>query len=378
MPETFVLVNGSADQAPPTGVLKAPEGQSQVSLYARIMDKAPIHTFPTGTQAELISWQPGYAQVNIGGAAGYVSADRFELSGEITAQLKPAWVYGFDSWHLGYGDYYTQYIAWFNEMSDRYGSYDMWSNELKVEATRVQREYGLLNAGDPVYVQPQEGDITEEEAIAIGKQLTGDTGAADENGIPYYVWQAHFMYTEGQDEEPYWMLRAWATHTDMDRQNVRLTRTGELIDITPFRDDPDQHSPYYSIGLMLLNGESEEFLPLSVRSACDPEGCPPLKEGWKSEEEVRAIALQAIEDALGADKRAAVEDRFEVYASYYNYGKYEETDAEDRIFWTVRCINRMPGENEEIQVMVNMDGSLRGEPIDNWYGTLDFTPGGNG
>jgi hypothetical protein len=115
-----------------------------------------------------------------------------------------------------------------------------------------------------------------------------------------------------------------------------------------------------------------------VRSACDPEGCPPLKEGWKTEEEVRAIALQAIEDAFGADKRAAVEDSFEIYASYYNYGKYEVTDTEDRIFWTVWCINRMPGEIEEIQVMVNMDGSLRGEPIDNWYGTLDFTPGGNG
>ena len=118
--------------------------------------------------------------------------------------------------------------------------------------------------------------------------------------------------------------------------------------------------------------------PPAVRSAYDPEGCPPLQDGWKTEAEVRSIAMDTIEAAFGADKRAAVEDKFEVYASYYNYGRVEDNAAEERIFWTVHCVNRTPGEAEDIEVQINMDGSLRIEPIDNYYGDIDFTPGGNG
>ena len=129
---------------------------------------------------------------------------------------------------------------------------------------------------------------------------------------------------------------------------------------------------------MILYGEMEYTWPAAVRTAYDPIGCPPLQDGWTTEEAAKAIALNAIETAYGSEKRDAVEAGFDVYASYYNYGRFDESDTEDRVFWTVRCINRTPGEAEEIQVMVNMDGTLRGEPIDNYYGDLDFTPGGNG
>ena len=110
----------------------------------------------------------------------------------------------------------------------------------------------------------------------------------------------------------------------------------------------------------------------------DPEHCPPLQEGWITEEEARAIALTAIDNHLGAEKLAKIQDDFSVYASYYNYGKFDENDLEDRIFWTVRYVNTTPGDAEEIQVHINMDGSLRGEPIDEYYGDIDFTPGSNG
>ena len=263
-------------------------------------------------------------------------------------------------------------------MENRYGSYDFWSNELKAIMTDMQRDYGLLQPGDTAFTLPQEGDISAEEAIAIGRQLIHDDGSVDELGIPYYAWQAYFTYTAGKDEAPHWLLRAWATHTDMDRQNIRLTRAGELMDITPFRDDPKQHSAYYSIALNVLYGEAEYTWPAAVRTACDPEHCPPLQDGWKTEEEVRAIALGAIEEAFGAEKLNMVKTSFETFASYYNYGKFDENDPEDRIFWTVRFINQEPGNAEEIQVLVNMDGTLRGEPIDDYYGDADFTPGGNG
>ena len=378
MPETFVELGGVSVQETPKGTLKVAEGQTQVPMYSRITDRAPTHTFEAGREAELISWQPGYAQISVGGYTGYVAADQLLLSPEITASLSPAWMYGFDSWRLGYGEHYRQYLAWFGEMENRYGSNDFWSNENKALMTDMQREYGLLQPGAAAFTLPQEGDITADEAIAIGKRLISDNGGTDELGIPYYAWQAYFMYTAGRDEEPYWMLRAWATHTDMDRQNIRLTRTGELMDISSFRDDPHPDKPYYSISLNVLYGETEEMWPPAVRSAYDPEGCPPLRDGWKTEAEVRSIAMDTIEAAFGADKRAAVEDKFEVYASYYNYGRAEANAAEERIFWTVHCVNRTPGEAEDIEVQINMDGSLRVEPIDNYYGDIDFTPGGNG
>ncbi len=379
MPEAFVDAGGNGAEAFPRGVLRAAEGQAVVPMYDRITDKAPAHTIESGREAELISWQPGYAQVRIGGQYGYVDTDQFILSGEIMAQLAPEWMYGFDSWRLGYGEYYNQYYAWFGEMEYRYGSFDMWSNELKAAATRVQRDYGLLQPGDPVYVLPGEGDITAEEAIAIGKRLIGDDGGTDELGVPFYTWQAHFMYTEGEEPEPGWTLRAWATHTDMDRWNIRLTRRGELVgDPRPYRDVQHPTTPYYSVALMLLYGEMEDIWPAAIRTAFDPEGCPPLREGWKTEEEIRRIAMDALESAFGAEKRASVEARFDIYASYYNYGRFDENDPEERIFWTVRCVNRTPGEAEEIQVRVNMDGTLREEPIDDYYGDIDFSPGGNG
>lgn len=380
LPETFVTIGQSdiSSDAIPKGILKSTESGNYVSLYARITDKTPFSTAESGREAELISWQPGWAQVRFGGRTGYVAADQLTLGEEITARLNPKWISGFDSWRLGYGDYYHQYLAWFGEMENRYGSTDFWSNDLKAMMTDMQRDYGLLQPGDTAFTLPKEGDISAEEAVAIGKRLIGDDGSTDELGIPYYAWQAYFTYTSGKDETPYWMLRAWATHTDMDRQNVRLTRTGELIGINPFRDDPDQHSTYYSIALDVLYGEDETVWPASVRTAYDPEHCPPLQEGWITEEDAKAIALTAIENHLGAEKLAKVQADFSVCASYYNYGKFDENDLEDRIFWTVRYVNTAPGDAEEIQVHINMDGSLRGEPIDDYYGDIDFTPGGNG
>ncbi len=380
LPETFVTVGQSdiSADAIPKGILKANDGGNYVSLYAHITDKTPFFTIESGREAELISWQPDWAQVRISGKTGYVSADQLALSDEITARLNPKWMYGLDSWRLGYGDYYDQYLAWFGEMENLYGSTDFWSNELKALMTEMQREYGLLQSGDTAFTLPEESDISAEEAIAIGKRLIGDDGSTDDLGIPYYAWQAYFTYIAGKNEAPYWMLRAWATHTDMDRQNIRLTRTGELMGITPFRDDPDQHSTYYFIALDVLYGEDETIWPAAVRTAYDPEHCPPLQEGWITEEEAKAIALNAIENHLGAEKLAEVQAGFSVYASYYNYGKFDENDAEDRIFWTVRYVNTTPGDAEEIQVHIDMDGSLRGEPIDDYYGDIDFTPGGNG
>ena len=380
VPETLVVIGESAGPSGelPHGTLKAAEGQTYISLYKRITDKAPASTFESGNDVTLISWQPGGAQVRQGSTVGYIADDQLALDSEITARLHPAWVDGFDSWHLGYGDYYQQYLSWFGEMEDRYGSYDFWSNELKAVDTQVQRDYGLLQAGDVAYALPEAGDLTAEEAIARGKALIGDDGGVDELGIPYYAWQAYFMYHADVDPEPYWMLRAWATHTDMDRQNIRLSRTGELLETVPFRDDKHPDGPYYSIALMVLYGEKEEFWPAAVRTAYDPEGCPPLREGWATEETVRAVAMDAIEAAFGAEKREKVEKVFTVYASYYNYGRYDESDTEDRIFWTVRCINMATDDREQITVTVNMDGTLRDEPIDDYYGSVDFTPGGNG
>ena len=380
LPETFVST-GQSDIPPdavPRGILKTNEGENYVSLYKRITDKAPFSTAESGREVELISWQPGWAQVRISGKTGYVAASQLSLNAEITARLHPEWLFGFDSWRLGYGDYYDQYLAWFGEMENRYGSYDFWSNELKAMMTDMEREYGLLQPGDTAFALPGRDDITAEEAIAIGKRLIGDDGSTDELGIPYYAWQAYFTYTAGTDETPCWMLRAWATHTDMDRQNVRLTRSGELMEIIPFRDDPGQHSVYYSIALNVLYGEAEDTWPASVRTAYEPEHCPPLQEGWITEEEAKAIALTAVENCLGIEKYAKVQADFSVYASYYNYGRFDENDTEDRIFWTVRYVSTTPGDAEEIQVHINMDGSLRGEPTDEYYGDTDFTPGGNG
>lgn len=380
VPLTFVSVGEGGEAIPkaPVGVLKAPEGETHVSLFARIFDSAPFYSAESGREARLVSWQPDWVQIAVDGREGYIHAGQLTLDEAALAHFTPEWLDGYDSWRLGYWDYYQQFLAWFGEMENRYGSTDFWSNDLKVLLTDTQRQYGLLQPGDWAFVRPGPDDLTEEQVLAIGRQLINDTGAQDELGIPYYAWQVYFMYVVGENEEPHWLLRAWATHTDMDRQNIRLNRAGELIDIIPFRDDPNARTPYYEIALDLLYGEQAYLWPEAVRTAVDPEAFPPMQEGWVSEEEVRETALQAVREYLGEEKYTAVQTRFESYAMYYNYGRFSENDPEDRIFWTVRYINQNPGEHEEIQVHVNMDGTLRGEPIDDYYGDADFTPGGNG
>ena len=382
IPEVFVTVgdqSGAVRNAPEV-TLKVPEEKAYISIYARLTDQAPVRTLLSERTAELINWQPSWVQVRLGTFTGYVEESETLLDPEAAVLFHPGWAQGFDSWRAGYAALYEQYLEWFEGMENQYGSFDMWPNEVKAVATQVQRGYGLLQDGDTAFALPEEGDISEQEAIGIGRRLIGDDGGTDELGVPWYAWQAYFQYTVGQDAEPCWQLRAWPSHTDMDRMNLRLTRTGELMgEIVPYRDYTNPSVIYSEIALALIYGEMRSLWPSEVRTAFDPVQFPPLREDWASEEEIRRIAIEAVEAAFGAEKRVLVEAEFTVFSSWFNYGRSSEDDPEDSIFWTVRYVNTAPGEVEEIQVHINMDGTLRNEPVDDFYGEAEnYTLGGNG
>ena len=380
VPAAFVTIGGDAPASNVTGTVRPADGAGFAYVYSRLNDKTPSGTLPAGETVTLISYQPEWAQIMLGSVTGYVKLDDISLSPDTLAVFRPAWMDGFDSHRLGYESYYAQYYDWFEQMENQYGSMDFWDNGMRAMASDMALAFGLVQPGDTVFILPEAGGITEQEAIAIGRRLIGDDGQTDALGVPYYAWQAYMVRHYQQDDAPFWQLRAWATHTDMTRKNLQLTTDGALIgEIATYRDNPDPVSPYDEIALSVLYGEDQTAWPKAVRTAYDPEGHPPLREGWLTEEEIIAKAWALLEEEYGADRRAAVEAAFTVSADYYNYGQFDENDKEDRIFWTVRFVCLTPGQVEEIKAMINMDGTPRGPLVDDFYGDLpNYTPGGNG
>ena len=352
---------------------------SFVGLYAHITDASPADTLEKGTVVGVISCQPGWWQVAVGNKTGYIREGELRAAAPVYAAFHPDYADGYDRWRLGYLNYYDQYYSWFEGMSARYGSHDFWDNELKALDTRMKIEYGLIEKGDTAFYIPEADDLTGEEALKLARGLVGDDGSADENGVPRYAWQVYFRADYEESDEPYWWVRGWASKKNDEDVLVTLDRrTGaQRGEIGRFPNMSDR--AYNEIALCILYGEQRYLWPMAVREAQFPEEYPALAPGQPDENEIIGIALTALENAYGAERRLEVEQKFSMYADRQRRTVTLDETAREYVLWTVRFINMAPGQVEQITAQFDADGAQYGAFIDEFYGEPEnFAPEGNG
>ncbi|MBQ8081967.1 MAG: M56 family metallopeptidase [Clostridia bacterium] len=376
MPEAFLKLNGAATLDFPTAAIHATDGTGFVNVSGRVYEMYTFSSLPDGAQVEIVSYTPGLWQIR-GAASGYVPTENLTVDEATMKRFAPDYVDGFDSIRLGYMFILDNFNAWFDEMEKRYGSKDFWTVELNALRSQTQLSYGLVDTGDTFFCLPGENDWTQEEAIAHTKALLSLDDGTDENGIPHYAFHCRFSYSYGVESVPYWTVSATATHNDGMSYIIQYSPDGEVqnrIENPPAKwrlEAVEEGRMYNELALMQLYGDMTMYWPNYVRVAYDPESFPPLEEGQLNEDQIRQIALDALAETYGEEKRDAVSESYSTYLQYYTFS--------DGVYWVVRFVNLDLEHPEELRAEFTMDGQMRGEWFDDIFESInDYQAGGNG
>ena len=126
-------------------------------------------------------------------------------------------------------------VSFLTIMQAAWGPVDQWSHEDRTWYSQVMEDIGIESDGKTVYVDP-EGQITEQDAVAIARREVADGYGVDESVLDAYSVTVSFQvpeFAESSDSQPYWYVMFQSPEDMEDRlfYDIELyvhPETGEL------------------------------------------------------------------------------------------------------------------------------------------------------